>query len=61
MGQIFSVGQLALNVVTLGATAAASAAATDLKKLKDAYERLVEIYEAASEMADVIIAAQKDP
>jgi hypothetical protein len=41
MGQIFSVGQMALNVVTLGATATASSALGDIKKLKEEYERLV--------------------
>lgn len=61
MGQIFSVGQMALNVVTLGATATASSALGDIKKLKEQYENLVKMYEAASERADIIIAAQKDP
>lgn len=48
VNQIASVGQMALNVVTMGATAVASGHADDLKKLRDDFADLRDLYSGTS-------------
>jgi hypothetical protein len=58
--QVMSVGQMALNVVTLGATAAGSYLATDIKKLRDAFFELKILYESTHDIGNIVSEAAND-
>lgn len=59
--QIMSVGQMALNVVTLGATAAASKSVSDLEELQKKFDDLTKLYLSTDMISDIADAAVNDP
>jgi hypothetical protein len=59
--QIVNVGQMALDIVTMGAASIGTGLPEDVKALKEAFDTLADLYGSTSSISDVVAAAMDDP